>query len=252
MQRATVNRLSAEQLSEFFKKWGVEVPEDLIGRALSHRSWAYENDAGDNERLEFLGDSVLGAIVADAVFRAYQEKDEGDLSKIKSATVSERALAELARELGIGELVRLGNGEELSGGRNKDSILADTVEAIIAATYLAHGLEKTIEIVRNHFVPKIRKASQMGPALDWRTAFEELARDSGMSDNLHYDISAVGPDHARVYTAKVYVDQRYWGTGEASSQKAAKLLACEDAYRRLSTHNERKSLDQKGTSGGAE
>ncbi|MDO5025933.1 MAG: ribonuclease III [Trueperella sp.] len=238
--------MAENKLDEFFTKWGITVPAELMGRALSHRSWAYENDAGDNERLEFLGDSILGAIVADAVFNAYREKDEGDLSKIKSATVSERALAELARELGIGELVRLGNGEELSGGRNKDSILADTVEAIIAATYLAYGLDQTLEIVHKHFIPKIKKASEMGPALDWRTAFEELARASGLSAELQYDISAAGPDHARVYTAKVYVDQKYWGTGEASSQKAAKLLACQDAYQRLSARNDRIAQGKNG------
>lgn len=215
------------------ERWGGHIDEEYLHPALTHRSWAYENDGEHAERLEFLGDSILGMVVASHIFAQLPEATEGDMSKIKAAAVSERALAEVARELGIGEYIRLGRGEELSGGRDKDSILADTVEALIGATYLTLGLEQTSDIVLRHLAPKIDEARELGPALDWRTAFEEKSRDMGITGNLHYDVAGEGPDHERWYTAKVFIDADHMGTGEASSQKQAKLEACKDAYYRL-------------------
>ncbi|WP_216452174.1 ribonuclease III [Arcanobacterium phocae] len=219
--------------SRLIESWGASIPSDLLTLALTHRSWAYEHDSGHNERLEFLGDSILGAVVSEQIFHDYPDKSEGELSKIKSAAVSERALADIARELNIGAYIRLGKGEEQSGGRNKDSILSDTVEALIAATYEACGLDVVIPVVRQHLKEKILQATRMGPALDWRTAMEEKARELGFVGDLSYQITGEGPDHAKVYTARAYIADTEWGRGQATSRKASKLVACEDAYHRL-------------------
>ena len=221
--------------TQLMKMWGVDLDASMRTLALTHRSWAFEHNTGHNERLEFLGDSVLGFIAADWLYEQFPEDTEGDMSKIKAASVSEKALASVARELDLGSYIRLGVGEERTGGREKDSILSDTVEALIAATYLQYGIDTTRAVVERHIVPLIRTATTLGPALDWRTAFEEQARamDVPNVEALRYEISAEGPDHARVYTAQLYLAQDFWGEGAGTSQKAAKLAACEDAYRRL-------------------
>ncbi len=213
-----------------FDRWGAHIDEQYLQPALTHRSWAYENDSDHAERLEFLGDSILGAVVAAYIFKDSPDANEGEMSKIKAAAVSERSLAEVARELKLGEYIRLGNGEELSGGRHKDSILADTVEALIGATYLTLGLDETRDVVLRHLKPKIEEARELGPALDWRTAFEEKYRGMGITGNLYYEMEGEGPDHARKYTARVHIDSKHYGTGTATSQKQAKLEACKDAY----------------------
>ena len=225
--------------------WGVEISAELCTLALTHRSWAFEHDSSHNERLEFLGDSVLGFIAADWIYREFPENSEGEMSKVKAASVSEKALAMVARQLHLGEFVRLGVGEERTGGREKDSILSDTVEALIAATYLEHGMRVARRIVEHHIVPVIQTASRLGPALDWRTAFEEKAREMGVPhvDDLRYEMIGEGPDHARVYTAKMYLADIFWGEGTASSQKAAKLAACADAYHRLTGGAMRTDID---------
>ncbi|VEI14037.1 ribonuclease III [Trueperella bialowiezensis] len=219
--------------AETFERWGGEISEEYLLPALTHRSWAYENDGEHAERLEFLGDSILGFVVACYIFEDSPDASEGDMSKVKAAAVSERSLAEIARELEVGDYIRLGRGEEMSGGRDKDSILADTVEALIGATYLSLGPRKTVDIVLRHLKPKIEQARTLGPALDWRTAFEEKSRKMGIVGNLHYKVEGDGPDHARVYTASVFIDGKHWGTGTATSQKQAKLEACKDAYHAL-------------------
>ncbi|MDF2420601.1 ribonuclease III [Trueperella pyogenes] len=213
--------------------WGATIAADYLEAALTHRSWAYEHDGEHLERLEFLGDSILGAVVAAYIFARSPELDEGDMSKIKAAAVSERSLAQIARRLRLGDFIKLGRGEEMSGGRDKDSILADTVEALIGATFLTHGVEVTNDVVLRHLIVQIEAAAKMGPALDWRTAFEEKARSLGVTGNLTYEIVGEGPDHARVYTASVFIDGQKRGTGVATSQKQAKLEACKDAYHLL-------------------
>ena len=223
--------------TKLMEAWGIDLPGHLRTLALTHRSWAFEHGTEHNERLEFLGDSILGYIAADWIYHKYPQDSEGDMSKVKAASVSEKALARVARELELGDYIRLGHGEEITGGRGKDSILSDTVEALIAATYLAHGIDATREIVEHHIVPEIRHANELGPALDWRTAFEEKARGMGIPnvDDLRYEMQGEGPDHARVYTARVFLGTQYWGEGTDTSQKSAKLAACADAYRRLTS-----------------
>lgn len=145
-----MDTLHETDTSPLLERWGVDIPAEMLEIALTHRSYAFENESEHNERYEFLGDSILGAVVAADIFHDYPTKSEGELSKIKSAAVSEKALACVARELGLGDFIRLGKGESLSGGRDKDSILADTMEALFAATFLAKGLSTAIDTVRRH------------------------------------------------------------------------------------------------------
>ena len=140
-----------------------------------HRSFAYENGGlPTNERLEFLGDSVLGLIVTDTLFRSYPDLPEGQLAKLRAAVVNMRALAGVARGLDLGSYVRLGKGEEGTGGRDKSSILADTLEAVIGAVYLDQGLEAADALVHRLFDPVIARSARLGAGLDWKTSLQEL------------------------------------------------------------------------------
>ncbi|XCB30203.1 ribonuclease III [Arcanobacterium hippocoleae] len=224
---------TVQDYSQLLSDWGIELSIENLAHALTHRSWAYEHDEPHNERLEFLGDSVLGIIAVDEIYHSFPQEDEGIMSKYKAASVSEPALAKVARELNLGKYIRLGKGEAASGGANKDSILSDTVEALIAVTYLQYGLERTREIVLGFIRPIIFEAAARGPALDWRTSFEESARRKGIVGDLTYQIHGEGPDHARVYTAQVFLAGKPYGIGTASSQKHAKLAACKAAYQAL-------------------
>ncbi len=213
--------------------WGVELPSDLLDHALSHRSWANEEEKPSNERLEFLGDAILGFITVEEIFATFPAETEGQMSKYKAASVSEAALTEIALQLDLGKYLKLSKGEEGTGGREKPSLLSDAVEALIAVTYLSHGLAKTKEVVLAHIRPQIEQAVAKGPALDWRTAFEELARKTGMVGELSYQITGSGPDHARLYQVEVSFAGVACGIGQGSSQKSAKLAACKDAYEKL-------------------
>lgn len=224
--------------STLIERWGIAISRPVLRRALTHRSFAFEHDEPHNERLEFLGDSVLGMIVADMLYRDFPDNSEGDMSRMKTYAVSERGLADIARGLGLGEFIRLGKGEKMSGGRDKDSILSDTVEALIAATYIEHGLEPTRRIVERLVARKIEDASVLGPNLDWQTSFEELAHSRGMEGTLQFRISHEGPDHARVFTAQAFMGGRDWGSGTGSSQKNARRKASEASYRMLASEDE--------------
>jgi len=155
----------------------LEVPlgSQLLERALMHRSFAYENGGlPTNERLEFLGDSVLGLIVTDTLFQQYPDLPEGQLAKLRAAVVNMRALAEVARGLRLGAYVRLGKGEEGTGGRDKSSILADTLEAVIGAVYVDKGLSAADGLVHRLFDPVIARSARLGAGLDWKTSLQEL------------------------------------------------------------------------------
>ena len=160
---------------------GVSVDVALLERALTHRSYAYENGGlPTNERLEFLGDSVLGLVVTDTLYRTHPDLPEGQLAKLRAAVVNMRALADVARGLGLGEFIRLGRGEETTGGRDKSSILADTVEAVIGAVYLDRGLDEASALVHRFFDPLIEQASGLGAGLDWKTSLQELTATLGL------------------------------------------------------------------------
>src|SRR5471032_2063457 len=152
---------------------GVELDHGLLERALTHRSYAYENGGlPTNERLEFLGDSVLGVIITETLFRLYPDLPEGQLAKLRAAVVNMRALADVARALGLGAFIRLGRGEESTGGRDKSSILADGLEAFIGAVYVDGGLAVATGLVHRLFDELIEDAARLGAGLDWKPRFK--------------------------------------------------------------------------------
>jgi len=202
----------------------------LLDLALTHRSFAYENGGlPTNERLEFLGDSVLGVVVTETLYRNYPDTAEGQLAKMRAAVVNARALADVARSLQVGECLRLGKGEESSGGRDKSSILADTLEALVGAVYLEHGLAASERLIHRLFDPLIERAADLGAGLDWKTSLQELAAalDMGAPD---YLVAESGPDHDKRFVARVALAGEIRGQGEGRSKKEAEQQAAQAAY----------------------
>ncbi len=204
---------------------GTGVDPALLERALTHRSYAYEHGGlPTNERLEFLGDAVLGLVVTDALYRAHPELPEGQLAKLRASVVNTRALAGVARRLGLGEWLRLGRGEEVTGGRDKTTILADTMEALIGAVYLERGIEGATVLVRALFDPLMAAAATDGAALDWKTALQELSAALGLGVP-EYDLTESGPDHAKAFVAQVRLGATVHGSGSGRSKKQAEQEA---------------------------
>jgi ribonuclease-3 len=213
---------------------GVPLGHDLLERALTHRSYAYENGGlPTNERLEFLGDSVLGLIVTDTLYRGHPDLPEGPLAKLRAAVVQMRALAGVARELQLGDYILLGRGEEGTGGRDKQSILADTLEAVIGAVYMDCGLATARELVHRLFDPVIASSARLGAGLDWKTSLQELtaARFLGVPE---YRVDESGPDHQKFFRATARVSGRTFGSGAGSSKKEAEQQAAQAAYTAIS------------------
>jgi ribonuclease-3 len=208
----------------------VTVRPELLDRALMHRSYAYENGGlPTNERLEFLGDSVLGLIVTDTLFRSYPDLPEGQLAKLRAAVVNMRALAGVARALDLGAYVRLGKGEEGTGGRDKSSILADTLEAVIGAVYLDKGLTLADDLVHRLFDPLIARAARLGAGLDWKTSLQELTAEMALGVP-EYHVEESGPDHQKFFRAFVRIGAQTYGQGEGRSKKEAEQQAAEAAW----------------------
>jgi ribonuclease III len=226
---------------------GSALDPELMARALTHRSYAYEHGGlPTNERLEFLGDAVLGLVVTDALYTSHPDLPEGQLAKLRASVVNTRALAEVARGLGLGAWLRLGKGEEVTGGRDKASILADTMEAVIGAVYLERGLAGATVVVRRLFDPLMAAAADDGASLDWKTSLQELtaARGLGVPE---YAIEESGPDHAKAFTAQALVAGEPRGTGAGRSKKEAEQQAAEGAWRALTAA----PADPPGTRDGA-
>jgi ribonuclease III len=215
----------------------VPIKPSSLERALTHRSYAYENGGlPTNERLEFLGDSVLGLVVTDTLFRGYPNLPEGQLAKLRAAVVQMGALAEVARELSLGDFIRLGRGEEFTGGRDKSSILADTLEAVIGAVYIDCGLKEAGALVHRLFDPVIERSARLGAGLDWKTSLQELTAGEllGVPE---YQVEESGPDHQKSFRAVVKVGGRLLGSGEGRSKKAAEQLAAEAAWNTISAES---------------
>jgi ribonuclease III len=215
---------------------GVAVEPALLEKALTHRSFAYENGGlPTNERLEFLGDSVLGLVVTTALFHDHPDLPEGRLAKLRASVVNSRALADVARRLGphgLGSYLFLGRGEETTGGRDKESILADTLEAVLGAIYLAYGLDIAGEVVHRLFDPVMAQAALLGAGLDWKTSLQELTatRGLGVPD---YQIDQTGPDHAKTFTAWAVVAGSRHGGVQGRTKKEAEQKAAEAAFEAL-------------------
>ena len=218
------------------KALGVDLPDELLTMALTHRSYSYENGGlPTNERLEFLGDAVLGLVVTSALFRNYPDLPEGQLAKLRASVVNMRALADVARTLGPGGLgahLLLGKGEEATGGRDKASILADTLEAMLGAIYLEHGLETASAVVHRLFDQVMEDAAQRGAGLDWKTSLQELTATLSLGVP-EYAVSEEGPDHAKSFTAVARVSGESFGSGAGRSKKEAEQKAAETAWTAL-------------------
>jgi ribonuclease III len=228
---------------------GGRVDESLLLRALTHRSYAYENGGlPNNERLEFLGDSVLGLVVTDTLYLAHPDLPEGQLAKLRAAVVNMRALAEVARTLGLGEHLLLGRGEESTGGRDKASILADTMEAVIGTVYLSRGLPAAAKLVHHLLDPLMESSASLGAGLDWKTSLQELtAADSlGVPE---YRVLEEGPDHEKTFHAKAVVGETAFGEGTGRSKKEAEQKAAEQAWTYL---NERAQAALQAEAGAAQ
>ena len=214
------------------EKLRVEIDAELLELALTHRSYAYEHGGvPHNERLEFLGDSVLGQAVTVMLFTTHPELDEGELAKRRASVVSTVALAEVARGIDLGSHLLLGRGEEQTGGRDKDSILADTMEAVIGATYLSAGPEAATRLVLRLTEPLLADPERYGAAMDPKTSLQELAARTGATPP-QYSVEASGPDHDRRFTATVVVGDVSM-TGNGSSKKTAEMAAALSAWRVL-------------------
>ncbi|MBN8884036.1 ribonuclease III [Salana multivorans] len=212
---------------------GEDLDPELAVLALTHRSFAHEaGGVPTNERLEFLGDSVLGVIVTEYLFITYPDVSEGDLAKRRSACVSQRALARVARELGIGSFLLLGRGEANSGGSEKDSILSDTLEALIGATFLSVGLDRTRVMVLRLLASTLAGAATAGAGLDWKTSLQERSAELGLGVP-SYEVRSTGPDHARVFTAQVLIGGDVLGEGTGTAKKYAEQQAAEQAFAAL-------------------
>jgi ribonuclease III len=223
--------------AELLDALGVPLVPDLLERALTHRSYAYENGGlPTNERLEFLGDSVLGLIVTDTLFRGYPDLPEGQLAKLRAAVVNMRALAGVARGLRLGSYVLLGKGEEGTGGRDKSSILADTLEAVLGAVYVDCGLAEASALVHRLFDPVIASSARLGAGLDWKTSLQELtaAEILGVPE---YHVEESGPDHQKSFRAWVKIGGRTYGEGEGRSKKEAEQQAAEAAWTLISQNS---------------
>ncbi len=208
----------------------------VIVTSLTHRSHAFEQGGQNNERLEFLGDAVLGLVVTDLIYGWYPDLAEGDMAKLRASVVNMGVLAEIARSIKLGEELLLGKGEEMSGGREKSSILADALEAVIGAVYLDGGIETARRVIEQLFSDHIRGRTESGEVRDFKTSLQEVTvADSGSVPS--YRITATGPDHAKRFNASVYIDGQMQGEGEGRSKKSAEQAAAKQALSNWSRTN---------------
>jgi len=218
------------RLEEVASLLGVQVPEDLLVLALTHRSYANERGGlPNNERLEFLGDAVLEMVVTERLYRRYPERSEGDLAKIRASVVNARACATAARDLGIGPYVLLGRGETATGGHEKTSILADVMEAVLGAIYLGCGPDVASQIILRLFDDRIHESADMGAGLDWKTSLQELTARLGLGVP-EYAAIGEGPDRSRSFTATVTMEAGEFGHGAGRTKKEAEMQAAQTAY----------------------
>ncbi len=202
----------------------------MLECALTHRSYCAENlDAVSNERLEFLGDSVLGLVVTNHIYRRYPDLPEGQLAKLRASVVNTGSLARLAREIGLGPTLRLGKGEDQSGGRDKESILADSLEAVLGAVYVDAGWDAAADVILGRMADVIVEAAEEPGGRDFKTQLQELTARLTLGTPI-YEISGSGPDHDKRFTAITIVDGIPRGRGAGTSKKRAEQVAARSAY----------------------
>ncbi len=203
---------------------------DLLDQGLKHRSFAHENleaGGGDNERLEFLGDAVLDLVVSHLIMERHPDYSEGDLSRLRAAVVNELRLARIARELDLGEYLLLGKGEEASKGREKNSILAASLEAVLAAVYLDGGFKKSFKVISELFSPYLEIAEKEGFYQDFKTKLQEVSQEALKSTPRYLLTKEFGPDHDKVFGVKVLIQEKVAGVGAGKSKKEAEQRAAQ-------------------------
>ncbi|MFI5358852.1 MAG: ribonuclease III [Halanaerobiales bacterium] len=208
----------------------------LLQRALTHKSFSNENTnlaLRNNERLEFLGDSVLSIVISSYIFQNFPDYPEGELAKMRSVIVSEPSLADVARNINLGKYILLGRGEDLSGGRDRNSILADTMEAIIAAIYLDKGIEQARCFIIKHFKEKIEKVEKGEYIQDYKTILQEIIQKESLTGPVYDVIREDGPDHNKLFTVQVKHQGRLLGIGKGYSKKEAEQNAARVALESL-------------------
>lgn len=215
------------------ERLGVGLEDERLCLALTHRSFANENgNLSNNERLEFLGDAVLGMCVAEELYRRFPDRAEQDISKMRAGVVNMYALADLARRIELGPHILLGRGEKATGGADKHSILADTVEALLGAIYLQHGFETSKATVLRLFDAMIDEAPTQSRGRDWKTLLQERLSAKKLPA-AEYVVSSEGPDHARTYSVELLVDGVVRGRGTGATKKEAEMLAAHEAHTSL-------------------
>lgn len=214
----------------------VTLPDELLTIALTHRSYSYEHGGlPTNERLEFLGDAVLGLTITEELFHRHPERSEGDLAKLRASIVNTHALADVGRNLsdkGLGAYLLLGKGEENSGGADKSSILADGVESLLGAIYVEHGQATAREVILRLFAELLETAPTLGAGLDWKSSLQELTAARGLGAPA-YVVTSTGPDHDKEFTASVLVTDIEYGRGVGRTKKEAELKAAAAAWHAL-------------------
>jgi len=215
---------------------GIELPAELLTMALTHRSYSYENGGlPTNERLEFLGDAVLGLTITEELYHRHPDRSEGDLAKLRASIVNTQALADVGRHLtehGLGAYLLLGKGEENSGGAGKSSILADGVESLLGAIYLEHGIGIARDVILRLFAELLDTAPTLGAGLDWKSSLQELTAALALGAPA-YLVTSTGPDHDKEFTAVVIIGETEYGRGLGRTKKEAELKAAAAAWNAL-------------------
>ena len=234
---------AVSRFADLLDELGVPVDAELFELALTHRSYAYENGGiPTNERLEFLGDAVLGVVVTEHLYLSYPDHSEGRLAKLRAAVVNAHSLAGVARALDVGAMLKLGKGETSSGGHDKTSILADTMEALIGAVFLSGGADAAGRLVHHLFDPLIVEAETMGAGLDWKTSLQEICAERGLRMP-NYDIDETGPDHDKRFTARAVIEGHTFDEGFGRNKKQAEQEAAAYAFRWLRDHPDAEAGD---------
>lgn len=226
-----------KKLKEFEKLLGISFKKrEHLKRALMHKSYANENKypaVDHNERYEYLGDAVLELAVSDALFRTFPEHSEGELSKLRAAIVNEDQLAELAREIKLGDYMFLGKGEDRTGGRDKPSLLSDAYEAVLGAVFLDRGFDKAVKVIKKNFESVIKKVGGTGFVSDFKTRLQEVVQGKFRTIPRYKLVRETGPDHSKTFEINLFVGGELMSTGSGASKKSAEQDAARVALEKL-------------------
>lgn len=229
-----MNEEEKNLIDNFLRKYKLEeIDKELLQTALTHRSFVFEcrtPELKDNERLEFLGDAVISAVVAEYLYQHYGRASEGEMSKLRSRLVSRTLLARRGKEMKLGELIKLGKGEEQSGGKNRSSIIGAALEAVVGAIYLSCGMAKVIEFILQHIITPSLSIIESEDYLDYKSRLQELVQKHFHTVPEYQLIGAIGPEHGKTFTVEVRINGKSYGRGEGGRKKIAENLAAKEAY----------------------